>query len=437
VRRAYHADVAHNDDKDTELPHVSEELVVVDDEKSEDAMSSTGSTALPKSTFIRVTPPIMKDDREFESVVTPAHLQSVFDPPARTPSKCSIQSSPRSMPEKPKQQASAVAREDIELCGQLGSGGYSIVELAVHKRTKQQYALKRISKEKLCEPYLQTQLLTEETILRMCTSPFVVQLHATFQDASSIAFLLELAPGGDLLDAMGKHELCGNAACARFFCAGIMLAIGHLHDRQVIFRDLKPENILLDSKGWPKITDFGFAKICSEDTFTCCGTPCYMAPEMWLRLGHGKAVDWWSFGVLTYELMSGCTPFETSDGDEEAMRQAIEEGIVCPGDWPWPAGFTSELRDLVSGFLKPFPPQRLPMRAGGLSNIKEHLWFRASEFNWEAYEARVLRPPCGIPRTWLPIESRLLPASPGGWNASEVPATLGTPSFDPALLELN
>jgi len=331
--------------------------------------------ALPKASFDLVLEP-------FEDV-----LRAIADEgPGRTPKLRS--------PSKGfhvKRLPDLVAREDLQLRGRLGTGGFGVVDLAVDRLTKQQYALKRIIREKITEPYLQGQILNEKLILSICHSPFVVRLFGTFRDATTLAFLLELAPCGDLMDALYNHELHGNAQSARFFIAGILLAIGHLHDLQIRYRDLKPENVLLDADGWPKLTDFGFAKIASDKSFTCCGTPCYMAPEVWLKIGHCEAVDWWALGVLTYEVMSARTPFENDDGDEAAMRKAIEQGIESTGRWTWPHAFTSDLQGFVAALLKPDASQRLPMQAGGLANLREHPWFSCVDFDWGSYEARTLK----------------------------------------------
>merc|ERR1719502_1038004 len=121
----------------------------------------------------------------------------------------------------------------------------------------------------------------------MTCSPFLVQLYATYKSPRSLAFLLELVTGGDLRHAMYRGGVCGNMDCARFYCAGILLAVEHLHARHIVHRDLKPDNVLLDENGWPKVTDLGLAKFCVCKTHTVSGTPHYMAPEVFHASGHG------------------------------------------------------------------------------------------------------------------------------------------------------
>jgi len=287
-------------------------------------------------------------------------------------------------------------REDLELCGRIGAGGFGCVDLALHRPTGRSFALKRVRRNALMEEWPRRQILGEKAVLSMTCSPFVVQLHGTFRTGHCLAFLLELLPGGDLLHAFCRHELYGDEACARFFAAGAALALGHLHERRIIHRDLKPENVLLDAAGWPKLSDFGLAKFCAGNTFTLCGTPNYLAPETLLQAGQSEGVDWWALGVLSFEMMAGRTPFEGADGDDAGTAAAIRRGIPDPGMWPWPDGFGQELRDFVSALLRTRASERLPLLPGRLANLQGHRWFRG--FDWRHFEARGMEPPCPAPR---------------------------------------
>jgi len=286
----------------------------------------------------------------------------------------------------------------LQVRGCLGAGGAGSVCLAVDTRTGRQYALKRLVRERLQDTWSQRQVLNEKTILSMTCSPFVVNLHQTFRDEEALYFLLELAPGGDLLNFWVRSELHGHSASARFFAAGTVLALSHLHARRIIHRDVKPENILLDANGWPKLTDFGVAKFCIGRTFTICGTPNYMAPETLRQCGQTEAVDWWALGVFTYEMMAGRTPFERADEDLIKMFAAIQRGIPEPEAWNWPTAFDADIRSFAASLLHPRPTERLPMHANGLAELQDHAWFRG--INWSTYEARAIdvpfRPPASV-----------------------------------------
>lgn len=312
-------------------------------------------------------------------------------------------------------------RADLRLLGCLGAGGFGSVDLAEHAPTGRHFALKRLRRCALADPWSRRQALAEKSILSMTCCPFVVRLHTTFRTEEALCLLLEFVPGGDLLHAFLHHELFGNEGCARFYAAGAALALGHLHERRILHRDVKPENILLDGQGWPKLTDFGLAKFCVGNTFTLCGTPNYLAPETLLQAGHCDGVDWWALGVLSYEMMAGRTPFEDSDADDAKMCAAIKRGIPSPSAWSWPAQFGPSLQSFVCALLRPRVSERLPMLPGGLANLQEHPWFQ--DLDWPKYEARQLQPPCPgrAPGTSEAAPSLSLPSSKDlGWSATEV-----------------
>lgn len=290
--------------------------------------------------------------------------------------------------------ADRVELSDLSVWGQLGAGGEGSVELVEHVKTGRRFALKKIRKSRhdTTRTYQQHVVVNdEETILSMTCSPFVIRLFSTIQSDCHLHMLLELASGGDLLHALYRYELFGDADSAMFYSAGVALALQHLHERRIIHRDVKPENILLDSDGWPKLSDFGLAKFCVGKAFTFCGTPPYLAPETLLQLGTGFAADWWSFGVLVYELMAGRTPFESSDGDSAKLVRAIKRGIPTASLWEWPDGFSEALQDFISAVLQPRAVDRLPMKHGALSGVKGHVWYGAWE--WDLYERRQMAAP--------------------------------------------
>lgn len=171
---------------------------------------------------------------------------------------------------------------------------------------------------------------------------------------------------------------------AQFYAAEVVLAIQYLHERNIIYRDLKPENILLTREGHIRLTDFGFAKVVPELTWTLCGTPDYLAPEIVMSRGYGKAVDWYAVGVLIYEMLLGAPPFY----HENHMK--LYENIVNQTA-RFPTGFDAIARDLIERLLEKNPSKRLGSLAGGPEDIKRHPWFR--DVKWDLlHDLRIKAP---------------------------------------------
>eukprot|EP00404_Azadinium_spinosum_P006816 CAMPEP_0180440808 /NCGR_PEP_ID=MMETSP1036_2-20121128/13301_1 /TAXON_ID=632150 /ORGANISM="Azadinium spinosum, Strain 3D9" /LENGTH=229 /DNA_ID=CAMNT_0022447003 /DNA_START=48 /DNA_END=737 /DNA_ORIENTATION=- len=183
-----------------------------------------------------------------------------------------------------------------------------------------------------------------------------------------------------------KKNLWGKVDHAKFYVAGVVFAFEHLHSRKIIFRDLKPENLLLTENGMIKLTDMGLAKVVVGKTYTTCGTPDYFSPELIASKGHTKAVDWWTLGILTFELLAGRPPFDSKLPMQ--IYQKVSKGInkvvfpkACKGD--------------VESFIKQLcahnPSDRLPMKKGDTQNIKNHTWYQG--FDWKAMQSMTLPPP--------------------------------------------
>jgi len=195
---------------------------------------------------------------------------------------------------------------DLRLFQTLGTGTFGRVKLCEDKVNKGLYALKIISKKKVVEYGQKQNVYNEKQVMLESDHPFILKLYATFKDPMNIYMLLELVQGGELFSLMRKLK---KRTDARFYTACVILGLEYLHNKRIIYRDIKPENILLDRKGYVKIVDFGFAKRVRSKTYTMCGTPEYMAPEIFLRKGYNKAVDFWAVGICFFEMCFGYTPY--------------------------------------------------------------------------------------------------------------------------------
>merc|ERR1719190_224688 len=209
----------------------------------------------------------------------------------------------------------------------------------------------------------------------MTNSPFIIRLHETFNGQQSLYFLLEPALGGELYATYNRKGLHGSDKHAKYYVAGVVFSFEHLHERRIIYRDLKPENLLLTEQGHLKLTDMGLAKFVIGKTYTTCGTPDYFAPELIASTGHTNALDWWTLGILIFEMMSGHPPFESAYPMQ--IYSKVMKGIMKV---PFPPKCQGPVGDLIKGLLKKEPSERLPMRSGGVKNLRDHDWFKA--FDW-------------------------------------------------------
>jgi cGMP-dependent protein kinase len=279
-----------------------------------------------------------------------------------------------------------IFRKDLSMLGLLGCGGFGAVHLVEHKPTKNTYALKALSKGYVVKSGMQSSVMMEKNVQLMCDSYFIVKLYETYNGEQSLYLLLELAIGGELYATYNKKQFWGKEDLAQFYVAGTTFAFDHLHSKKIIFRDLKPENLLMNEKGEVKLTDMGLAKVVVGKTNTTCGTPDYFAPEVIASKGHSHAVDWWTLGVLSFELMVGHPPFESATPMQ--IYQKVSKGINK-------VAFPKKCPQNCEGFVKALchqnPSERLPMKKGGIKNIKTHAWFKG--FAWEDMEKLKMVPP--------------------------------------------
>ncbi|NP_001356601.1 ribosomal protein S6 kinase beta-1 isoform i [Homo sapiens] len=280
--------------------------------------------------------------------------------------------------------------ECFELLRVLGKGGYGKV-FQVRKvtgaNTGKIFAMKVLKKAMIVRNAKDTaHTKAERNILEEVKHPFIVDLIYAFQTGGKLYLILEYLSGGELFMQLEREGIfMEDTAC--FYLAEISMALGHLHQKGIIYRDLKPENIMLNHQGHVKLTDFGLCKESIHDgtvTHTFCGTIEYMAPEILMRSGHNRAVDWWSLGALMYDMLTGAPPFTG-----ENRKKTIDKILKCKLNLP--PYLTQEARDLLKKLLKRNAASRLGAGPGDAGEVQAHPFFR--HINWEELLARKVEPP--------------------------------------------
>ncbi|KAM7353736.1 cGMP-dependent protein kinase for isoform 1-T2 [Cochliomyia hominivorax] len=277
---------------------------------------------------------------------------------------------------------------DLRVIATLGVGGFGRVELVqINGDTNRSFALKQMKKAQIVETRQQQHIMSEKEIMGEANCQFIVKLFKTFKDKKYLYMLMESCLGGELWTILRDRGNFDDST-TRFYTACVVEAFDYLHSRNIIYRDLKPENLLLDEKGYVKLVDFGFAKKLQSGrkTWTFCGTPEYVAPEVILNRGHDISADYWSLGVLMFELLTGTPPFTGSD----PMRtyNIILKGIDAI---EFPRNITSNARNLIKKLCRDNPAERLGYQRGGISEIQKHKWFDG--FYWWGLQNRTLEPP--------------------------------------------
>lgn len=290
-----------------------------------------------------------------------------------------------------------IPRSRLQKVCLLGSGGFAKVFLMEDRETTKRYALKCISKGHVEKHDAVRQVCWEREMLMLVDSPFVIRLVRSYKDAEFIYILLEAALGGSLYQLMTQKPevFCDDqprGSSTAFFVGCIIAALEHMHDRRIVYRDLKPENVMLDERGYGKLCDMGFARFVINKTNTLAGTPEYMAPEVIdFPHAHDTNCDWWSLGVLTFELNAGHTPWDDEGladlfGKLLAIRRSQEKG-----EPRYPFSCPLIARNFISKLL-----QKLPRRLGarrGAREIREHIFFQKLGFDFQALKAQTLQPP--------------------------------------------
>eukprot|EP00731_Ephydatia_muelleri_P018041 Em0011g81a len=273
--------------------------------------------------------------------------------------------------------------DDFDRVRTLGTGSFGRVVLVQHKVLKTYHALKVLEKQKVVKLKQVEHTLNEKRILASISFPFLVGLDYHFKDFSYLYMVMEFVSGGEMFSHLRKVGRYSESH-ARFYAAQVTLCFEYLHNLDIMYRDLKPENILIDSQGYIKMVDFGFAKRVRDRTWTLCGTPEYLAPEVILSKGYGSAIDWWALGVLIYEMAAGYPPFFADQPIE------IYEKIVS-GKVRFPSFFSTDLKDLLRNLLQVDLTKRFGNLKGGVADIKQHKWFESTD--WIAiYQKKVDAP---------------------------------------------
>ncbi|XP_075607505.1 cGMP-dependent protein kinase 2 [Balearica regulorum gibbericeps] len=276
---------------------------------------------------------------------------------------------------------------NLEVVTTLGVGGFGRVELVKVKNENMAFAMKCIKKKHIVDTKQQEHIYSEKKILEQICSPFIVKLYRTFKDSKYVYMLLEACLGGELWSLLRDRGSFDEATTK--FCVGCVTeAFDYLHHIGIIYRDLKPENLILDAEGYIKLVDFGFAKKIGsgQKTWTFCGTPEYVAPEVILSKGHDFSVDFWSLGILVYELLTGSPPF--SGADQMMTYNLILKGIE---KLDFPKIITRRPEDLIRRLCRQNPTERLGNLRNGINDIKKHRWL--SGFNWDGLKVRKLTSP--------------------------------------------
>lgn len=291
--------------------------------------------------------------------------------------------------------------EDMEVLNTLGTGTFGRVLLVRRKGANPDcqssyYAIKVLNKSQIVRLKQVEHINSEREILSMVSHPFIVNLFCTYQDSLNCYMLMEFVVGGEIFSHLRRARYF-TPDVARFYIASLILAIAELHSKRIIYRDLKPENLLIDSQGYIKITDFGFSKqlIDTDRTWTLCGTPEYLSPEVIQSRSQSFASDFWCLGILMYEMLVGHPPFfdSTPFGTYEKIIAAKIH---------FPAHVDAGARDLISSLLTVDVSKRLGNLRGGANDVMQHPWFHGVD--WQSLLHRQLPAPF-VPHQSHPSDS--------------------------------
>ena len=252
-----------------------------------------------------------------------------------------------------KERKNSITLNNFNILRLIGQGSYGKVFLSELKNDKsKQYAMKILEKDKIIEWKQENNIFTERYILQNLKHPFISKLSYAFQDSEKLYLVTDFMPGGDLMHKLISYGKLSEKT-SKIYASELFLAINFLHKNDIIFRDLKPENILLDDLGHIKLTDFGLSKklnnsninnnINNRITYSICGTPYYIAPEVYFGNGYSKEIDWWSFGIVLYEMLTGKCPFKKDKDNQRNINREVNFDLDFP--------LSDNAKDLISKLL--------------------------------------------------------------------------------------
>ncbi|ODV96256.1 hypothetical protein PACTADRAFT_41656 [Pachysolen tannophilus NRRL Y-2460] len=279
--------------------------------------------------------------------------------------------------------------KDFNIMRTLGTGSFGRVHLVRSVHNGRYYAIKVLKKAQVVRMKQVEHTNDERRMLKLVEHPFLIRMWGTFQDSKNLFMVMDYIEGGELFSLLRKSQRFPNPV-AKFYAAEVTLALEYLHSHNIIYRDLKPENILLDRNGHVKLTDFGFAKEVSNVTWTLCGTPDYIAPEVITSKPYNKSVDWWSLGILIFEMLAGFTPFY----DQTPMKTYEK---ILAGKVHYPSHINPDARDLLSKLITADLSRRLGNLHNGPVDIRNHQWF--AEVVWEKLLMKDIETPYEPPIT--------------------------------------
>lgn len=280
--------------------------------------------------------------------------------------------------------------EDFKIIKVLDKGSFGKVFLVENKFDNKLYAMKRIRKDVLIEKKQIENTHNEKKILLNLEHPFLLGMSYVLQNDLRIYFFLDFIEGGNLYQNLFKVKRF-KEHIVKFFAAQLVLAFGFLHNEKIVHRDLKPENVLLGADGYLKLADFGLAKSLDKKkplTYSFWGTTEYLAPEIIKDEGHGFTVDWWTLGILIYELRTGRTPFLHKNTHQ--TTKLIKSGrIIFPDPVKHKIDMSEEMKDFIWQLLEKNPKKRLGYKSS--KDVMNHPWFK--DFNWKKLYRKEITPP--------------------------------------------
>ena len=263
--------------------------------------------------------------------------------------------------------------EDFSQLKVLGRGAFGKVVLVRLEKNKKLYAMKILKKEIVIKRKQVNHTMTERSLLEKLNHPFIVKLVYAFQDKEKLYFITEFMQGGELFFHLRRNPQYKEKS-VKFYMSEILLAIDYMHKNNFIYRDLKPENILIDKYGHIKLTDFGLSKLLDEEeqkTYTLCGTAEYLAPEIIFEKGYDKTCDWFSFGVVLFEMLCGIHPFKQKKGKFNPQIYKMKIQI--------PENISKCAKDLIEKLLNSNPRERIGYN--GSEEIMNHEFFKDIDFD--------------------------------------------------------